>query len=93
MTQKVIEINSFLLGTMAGTAGDCIFWERYLGMHVRVGLIVLLDKGGAQARLYELDNGKRITVRAASKMLSDITFRYRGYGLGMVRQVTLLDTW
>jgi 20S proteasome subunit beta 5 len=29
--QKVIEINPYLLGTMAGGAADCSFWERYLG--------------------------------------------------------------
>ena len=30
--KKVIEINPFLLGTMAGGAADCSYWERYLGM-------------------------------------------------------------
>ena len=39
---------------------------------------------GLKARLYELDHGKRITVRAASKLLADIAFQYRGSGLGMV---------
>jgi len=29
--KKVIEINPFLLGTMAGGAADCQFWERDLG--------------------------------------------------------------
>lgn len=33
--QKVIEINPFLLGTMAGGAADCSFWERNLGMQCR----------------------------------------------------------
>jgi 20S proteasome subunit beta 5 len=33
--KKVIEINKFLLGTMAGGAADCQFWQRYLGMQVR----------------------------------------------------------
>ena len=28
--RKIIEINSFLLGTMAGGAADCSFWERLL---------------------------------------------------------------
>lgn len=45
--KKVIEINPFLLGTMAGGAADCSFWERNLGM---------------QCRMYELRNKKRITV-------------------------------
>lgn len=30
--KKVIEINPFLLGTMAGGAADCQFWERNLGI-------------------------------------------------------------
>ena len=32
--KKVIEINPFLLGTMAGGAADCMFWQRNLGMQV-----------------------------------------------------------
>lgn len=66
--KKVIEINKFLLGTMAGGAADCQFWERYLGM---------------QCRLYELRNKKRITVAAASKILGNIMFNYKGMGLSM----------
>ena len=27
--KKIIEINKFLLGTMAGGAADCTYWERY----------------------------------------------------------------
>eukprot|EP00210_Caulerpa_lentillifera_P008188 g7818.t1 len=73
---KVIEINPYLVGTMAGGAADCRFWERYLGM---------------KARLYELDNGKRITVRAASKILADIMFQYRGTGLSMGTMVAGWD--
>jgi hypothetical protein len=38
-----------------------------------------------QCRLFELNNGKRITVRAASKLLSNTMFSYRGMGLSMVR--------
>ena len=30
--RKVIEINDYMLGTMAGGAADCQFWERYLAM-------------------------------------------------------------
>lgn len=45
--KKIIEINPFLLGTMAGGAADCSFWERNLGM---------------QCRMFELRNKKRITV-------------------------------
>ena len=67
--KKVIEINPYLLGTMAGGAADCQFWERNLGR---------------QCRLYELAHGKRITVRGASKLLANTMFSYRGMGLSMV---------
>lgn len=66
--KKVIEINPFLLGTMAGGAADCQFWQRNLGM---------------QCRLYELNNGHRITVRAASKLLANNMYSYKGRGLSM----------
>lgn len=45
--QKVIEINPFLLGTMAGGAADCQYWERDLGR---------------QCRMWELRNKERPTV-------------------------------
>jgi len=66
--KKVIEINPFLLGTMAGGAADCSYWERYLGM---------------RCRLFELDHKERISVAAASKLLSNITYSYKAYGLSM----------
>lgn len=74
--QKVIKINPFLLGTMAGGAADCSFWERNLGM---------------ECRLYELRNGRRITVAAASKLLANVMSAYRGYGLSMGTMVTGWD--
>ena len=66
--KKVIEINPFLLGTMAGGAADCSFWERNLGM---------------ECRLYQLRNGRRISVAGASKLLANVMSSYRGYGLSM----------
>jgi len=74
--KKVIEINPFLLGTMAGGAADCSFWERNLGM---------------QCRLYELRNKKRISVAAASKLLANTMNSYRGYGLSMGTMITGWD--
>lgn len=74
--QKVIKINPFLLGTMAGGAADCSFWERNLGM---------------ECRLYELRNGRRISVAAASKLLANVMSSYRGYGLSMGTMVTGWD--
>ena len=64
--RKVIEVNDFLLGTMAGGAADCQFWERDLTR---------------QCRMFELRNNERITTAAASKILASIFWNYRGYGL------------
>jgi len=66
--KKVIEINDFLLGTMAGGAADCQFWQRYLGM---------------RCRLFELNHKERISVAAASKLFQNILYGYRGYGLSI----------
>ncbi|RKO89515.1 nucleophile aminohydrolase, partial [Blyttiomyces helicus] len=57
--KKVIEINPYLLGTMAGGAADCSFWERELGR---------------RCRLYELRNKERISVAAASKLLCNMVY-------------------
>jgi len=66
--KKIIEINDFLLGTMAGGAADCVYWERVLSK---------------QCRLYELRNRERISVAAASKLLANMAYQYKGYGLSM----------
>jgi 20S proteasome subunit beta 5 len=64
--KKVIEINDRLLGTMAGGAADCSYWERNLAR---------------QCRLHHLRNGERISVAAASKLLANKFYSYRGRGL------------
>ena len=74
--KKVIEINPFLLGTMAGGAADCQFWQRNLGV---------------QCRLHELASGRRITVRAASKLLANTMYSYKGMGLSMGTMVAGWD--
>jgi 20S proteasome subunit beta 5 len=74
--KKVIEINPFLLGTMAGGAADCQFWERNLGI---------------QCRLHELREKERISVAAASKLLCNTMYSYRGYGLSMGTMVAGWD--
>uniref|UniRef100_A0A8C4MQN7 Proteasome subunit beta n=1 Tax=Equus asinus TaxID=9793 RepID=A0A8C4MQN7_EQUAS len=65
---KVIEINPYLLGTMSGCAADCQYWERLLAK---------------ECRLYYLRNGERISVSAASKLLSNMMCQYGGMGLSM----------
>ncbi|KAJ3123494.1 Proteasome subunit beta type-8 [Nowakowskiella sp. JEL0407] len=74
--KKIIEINPYLLGTMAGGAADCSFWERELGR---------------QCRLYELRNKERISVAAASKLLSNMVYSYKGMGLSMGTMITGWD--
>ncbi|KAK9464121.1 nucleophile aminohydrolase [Lipomyces oligophaga] len=66
--KKVIEINPYMLGTMAGGAADCQFWETWLGV---------------QCRLHELREKSRISVAAASKILSNLVYNYKGMGLSM----------
>jgi hypothetical protein len=61
---------------MAGGAADCQFWQRNLGR---------------QCRLHELAHGRRITVRAASKLLANTMFAYRGMGLSMGTMVAGWD--
>ncbi|KAI9340020.1 proteasome subunit beta type 5 [Zopfochytrium polystomum] len=74
--KKIIEINPYLLGTMAGGAADCSFWERELGR---------------RCRLYELANKERISVAAASKLLCNMVYSYKGMGLSMGTMVTGWD--
>jgi 20S proteasome subunit beta 5 len=74
--RKVIEINDFLLGTMAGGAADCMFWEKYVAM---------------QCRVFELRNGEKPSVAMASMMLASIMRQYRGQGLSMGTMFTGSD--
>lgn len=66
--RKIIEINEYLLGTMAGGAADCSFWERRLAMWCKI---------------YELRHGERVPISAASQCLANWITQYRGYGLSM----------
>ena len=84
--KKVIEINPFLLGTMAGGAGTS------LSLHVSLGFSLILVAAdcqywetylGIQCRLHELRNKERISVAAASKYLSNLVYGYKGMGLSM----------
>lgn len=61
--EKIIPINKYLIGTMAGGAADCVYWERVLSV---------------RCRLHELRNRERISVAAASKLLTNILYNYKG---------------
>ncbi|KAK4945076.1 Proteasome subunit beta type-5 [Elasticomyces elasticus] len=71
--KKVIEINPMLLGTMAGGAADCQNWLADLGI---------------QWRLHELRHKRRITVSAASKILANLVYSYKGMGLSLGTMIT-----
>lgn len=66
--KKIVEINDFLLGTLAGGAADCVYWDRVLAK---------------QCRMYELRNRSRISVAAASKLMSNMVYNYKGMGLSI----------
>lgn len=74
--QKVITISRYLLGTMAGGAADCSYWERQLALNCRI---------------HELQEGRRISVAAASQSLVNMAYQYRGKGLSMGTMVAGWD--
>ncbi|BHF86001.1 hypothetical protein AAHC03_016385 [Spirometra sp. Aus1] len=53
---------------MAGGAADCLYWERVLSKH---------------CRLFELRNKERMSVAAASKLLSNMLYNYKGMGISL----------
>lgn len=55
--KKVIEINPFLLGTMAGGAADCQFWLRNLGIQVGSP-----QKAIIRTELWLLDSHKEVAA-------------------------------
>lgn len=61
--RKIIPIHKHLVGTMAGGAADCIYWERVLSL---------------RCRLHELRNREQISVAAASKLLVNMLYGYKG---------------
>ena len=65
----MIEINLYLLRTMAGGAADCSYWERVLAFEYHI---------------YELRNKERISVAATSKLLVNVVLDYKGVGLSMM---------
>lgn len=85
--KKVIEINPYLLGTMAGGAGMYYFLLSSIPI---LKFCFLADCQfwetylGMHCRLHELRNRERISVSAASKYLSNLVYSYKGMGLSMV---------
>lgn len=74
--RKVIEINDHMLGTMAGGAADCQFWEENLARIVK---------------LYELNTGERLSIAGASNLFSNMLYQYKGYGLSLGTMIAGTD--
>jgi 20S proteasome subunit beta 5 len=73
---KILEISDHILATMAGGAADCQFWTRVLAK---------------QAKLFELSNKEKISVAAASKLLANMMYNYKGMGLSVGSTVSGYD--
>lgn len=65
---KIIKMNKYLVGTIAGGAADCYYWQRVLALRCKMHL---------------LRNRERISVAAASKLLSNMLYGYKGMGLSL----------
>lgn len=66
--KKIVELNNYMLGTLAGGAADCVYWDRVLAR---------------ECRLHELRYKRRIAVDAAARMMCNICAEYKGMGLVM----------
>ncbi|ALC39629.1 maker505 [Drosophila busckii] len=66
--KKIMQINEYMLATMAGAAADCNYWDRVLEM---------------EARLYRVKHGQQMPINTASRILSNVTSKYKGMGLSM----------
>lgn len=70
------------VGTMAGGAADCQYWETYVISDTLANTKRFLCRYlGIQCRLHELREKERISVAAASKYLSNLVYSYKGVGL------------
>lgn len=66
--RKCLEINDFLLGTLAGGAADCQYWLRKLNLWCKI---------------FEYRYGERPSVSASANFLCNMISGYRGQGLSM----------
>lgn len=73
---SIITYPNLLAGTLAGGAADCVYWDRVLAK---------------QCRLYELRNRERISVAAASKLMANMVYNYKGMGLSMGMMLAGVD--
>ncbi len=74
--KKVIEINDYMLGTMAGGAADCLYWEQFLARILRT---------------YELNHKERMTISGASRLFASWMYGQKGKGLSVGTMITGFD--
>ncbi|NXK43336.1 PSB5 protein, partial [Piprites chloris] len=66
--RKVQGVSGRIVATMAGGAADCAFWQRLVAR---------------QCRVHELRNKEPASVAAASKLLANVVYQYKGMGLSL----------
>lgn len=66
--RKIVELSNYMLGTLAGGAADCVYWDRVLAR---------------ECRLHELRYKKRMPLDAAARIMCNISAQYKGMGLVM----------
>ncbi|KAL4635409.1 hypothetical protein GN956_G14677 [Arapaima gigas] len=62
-SDKVLPVHSHMVGTTSGTSADCALWKRILAR---------------ECRLYQLRNGRRLTVEGSAKLLSNMLHPFKG---------------
>lgn len=86
---KCLEVTDEIFATMAGGAADCQFWIRNLSRQCRCvykcfnQLVSLTHYSYSFFRLWELQNKEKMSVAAASKMLTNMLYNYKNMGLSV----------
>jgi len=77
-TEKVLPLSPYIVATMAGSAADCGYFIRYVS---------------ARAKLFELEEGRPLSVLSASRMLASALRRQpRGLGLSVGTMIMGFDS-
>lgn len=74
--KKVIEINDYMLGTMAGGAADCLYWEMKLAQVLKT---------------YELEYNEKMTISGASRLFSRFMYEQRQNQLSVGTMISGFD--
>lgn len=75
-TQKILPINTHVLGTMAGSAADLMFWIRIIR---------------CEAAQHNFAEGRRMSVARASRLLANVLYEYRGMELSVGTLISGFD--